>query len=56
MSPRLDCLRQIAQDDEADEKLMRLLVRVADPRDYLAEPEKGQAVIDHLIGVRAALW
>ena len=43
-----DFLRQVAQDYDADEKLARLLLRVADPRDYLAEPEKGQAVIDHL--------
>jgi hypothetical protein len=43
-----DCLRQVAQDYDADEKLARLLLRVADPRDYLSAPEKGQAVIDHL--------
>ena len=42
----IDCLRQVAQDYEADEKLTLLLVRVADPRNYLAAPEKGQAVID----------
>jgi hypothetical protein len=43
-----DFLRQVAQDHDADENLTRLLVRVADPRDYLAEPEKGQAVLNHL--------
>jgi hypothetical protein len=26
----------------------RVIVRVADPRDYFAAPGKGQAVIDHL--------
>ena len=50
----IDFLRQVAQDYEADEKLTRLLVRVADPRDYFAEPEKGQAVINHLNGVLEA--
>ena len=50
----IDFLRQVAQDYDADEKLTRLLVRVADPRDYLAAPEKGQAVIHHLNGVLEA--
>jgi Abortive infection C-terminus len=50
----IDFLRQVAQDYDADEKLTRLLVRVADPRDYLAAPEKGQAVVDHLNGVLEA--
>jgi hypothetical protein len=54
VSSTIDFLRQVAQDYDADEKLTRLLVRVADPRDYLAAPEKRQAVIDHLNGVLEA--
>jgi hypothetical protein len=43
-----DAIRQAAREYDADENLKRLLLRVADPRDYLAEPEKWQAVLDHL--------
>jgi Abortive infection C-terminus len=43
-----DAIRRAARAHDADENLRRLLLRVADPRDYLAEPEKGQAVIEHL--------
>jgi hypothetical protein len=43
-----DAIRRAARGDDADDNLTRLLLRVADPRDYLTEPEKGQAVLDHL--------
>ncbi len=41
-----DFLRQVAFHDEGG--IERLMLRVADPRDYLAEPEKGHAVLAHL--------
>jgi hypothetical protein len=43
-----EVIRRAARGYDADENLTRLLLRVADPRDYLAEPEKRQAVLDHL--------
>lgn len=41
-------LRNVARKHDADEILARLLIRVADPRDYLDTPEAGRAVLDHL--------
>ncbi|MCZ8271517.1 MAG: abortive infection family protein [Beijerinckiaceae bacterium] len=40
-----DALRNVAHDDEA---IRRVILRVADPRDYVANPEKGRAVIERL--------
>ena len=41
-----DFLREVASRDDGG--IERILVRVADPRDYLADPAKGQAVLAHL--------
>ncbi|MGH6841741.1 MAG: hypothetical protein ACREDV_06550, partial [Methylocella sp.] len=43
-----DFLRQVARREDGDAALTRILVRVADPRDYMAEPEKARAVAAHL--------
>lgn len=40
-----EALRGVFHDDQA---IARIIQRVADPRDYLSEPEKGQAVIERL--------
>jgi hypothetical protein len=47
-----DFLRQVARDEEA--VLERVLLRVADPRDYLADPVRGEAVIARLIAALEA--
>ncbi|WP_026608456.1 abortive infection family protein [Methylocapsa acidiphila] len=41
-------LRQVARGENGDAVLTRVLHRVADPHDYLAEPEKAHAVVEHL--------
>jgi hypothetical protein len=46
-----DALRLAASQWNGDELLSRSLVRVADPRDYLAEAAKSQAVVEHLYRV-----
>lgn len=43
-----DFLRNVASQWDGDESLERIIVRVTDPRDYLAQPEKGQAVLESL--------
>ena len=43
-----DCLRQAMAKPEGDAALERVILRVADPRDYSNVPEKGQAVIERL--------
>lgn len=43
-----DFLRNVAQQWDGDEALQRVIIRVADPRDYLSQPEKGQAVLESL--------
>jgi hypothetical protein len=43
-----DFLRNVAQQWDGDEALGRVIIRVADPRDYLSQPEKGQAVLESL--------
>ena len=43
-----EALRTTARQDNGDELLTRALLRVADPRDYLADQSKGHAVVDHL--------
>ena len=40
-----EALRGAFHDDQA---IARIIQRVADPRDYLGEPEKGQAVVERL--------
>ena len=49
-----DFLRQVARQQEGDAALERLVLRVADPRDYLDKPEKVGAVIDRLNAVLEA--
>lgn len=43
-----DALRLAASQWNGDELITRALLRVADPRDYLADESKGHAVIEHL--------
>lgn len=48
VSATADFLHQVAQSDDGDEKLTRLLLRVADPRDFPSAPEISRAVLEHL--------
>lgn len=41
-------LRQAAAQSDGDERIKRVILRVCDPREYLAEPEKAAAVREHL--------
>lgn len=43
-----DAIRLAARQPDGDDRLRRMLERVADPRDYLADPTKGAAVLAHL--------
>jgi hypothetical protein len=43
-----DTIRKAARGYDADETLTRLLLRVADPHDYVSAPEKSAAALDHL--------
>jgi len=43
-----DFLRNTARQWDGDQALERIIARVTDPRDYLAQPEKGQAVLESL--------
>lgn len=43
-----DFLRNTARQLDGDQVLERIIARVTDPRDYLAQPEKGQAVLESL--------
>jgi hypothetical protein len=43
-----DFLRNTARQWDGNQALERIIVRVADPRDYLAQPEKGRAVLESL--------
>lgn len=51
-----DFLRQTAQhfDGNGDTYITRIIEKVADPREYLKEPEKAMAVRDHLNAALAA--
>lgn len=46
----LECLRSAARsyDDKGREYITRVIERVCDPRDYLADPEKAKAVRDYI--------
>ncbi|HYI06549.1 MAG TPA: abortive infection family protein [Reyranella sp.] len=44
----IDFLRELAADPRGRAGIVRLIERVADPRDYLADPSRGDAVIEHL--------
>jgi hypothetical protein len=49
LSSLRDRLLQLRNDPgEGPDTLLRLVERVADPRDYIKDPAKGQAVINHL--------
>lgn len=41
-------LRQAAAQSDGNERIKRVILRVCDPREYLAEPEKAAAVREHL--------
>lgn len=43
-----EVLRKAFNDPDGDKIIRRIILRVADPRDYLADPAKGQAVIERL--------
>jgi hypothetical protein len=43
-----DCLREVWQEWDDGAAVQRIILRVADPRDYLDRPEKGRAVVDRL--------
>lgn len=51
-----DFIRNLAAsfDGKGDESIARIIERVCDPRDYLAEPDKGEAVRNHLNAALAA--
>ena len=44
----LDCLRAAAAGEGGELNLKRVIEKVCDPREYLAEPEKASAVREHL--------
>ena len=43
-----DALREAMNREDGDAVIARVITTVADPRQYIAEPEKGEAVIEHL--------
>jgi hypothetical protein len=43
-----ECLKWAARQENGDELIVRAIEKVADPRNHVREPEKTQAVIDHL--------
>lgn len=43
-----ECLRWAARQENGDELIARAIEKVADPRNHAREPEKTQAVLDHL--------
>jgi hypothetical protein len=43
-----DCLRWAVQQENGDDLIGRAIEKVADPRNHAREPEKTQAVLDHL--------
>ncbi|RJT22911.1 hypothetical protein D5I55_12480 [Chakrabartia godavariana] len=51
-----DFIRQVAQnfDGKADANIKRMIEKVADPREYLKEPDKAEAVREHLNAALAA--
>ena len=44
----LDFLRRLLVEPDGGTAIARVILRVADPRDYLGFPAKGQAVVEHL--------
>ncbi len=48
MPATLDCLRAAAAGGGGELTLKRIIEKVCDPREYLAEPEKASAVREHL--------
>lgn len=43
-----EALRQAARQWDGDERIKRVILKVCDPREYLAEPEKAAAVREHI--------
>lgn len=43
-----DALRRVAYQDDGNERVKQLLLKVCDPREYLAEPDKVAAVREHI--------
>ena len=43
-----DALREAMNREDGDAVIARVITTVADPRQYIAEPKKGEAVIEHL--------
>ena len=44
----LDFLRQTAEEWDGDDRIKRVVLKVCDPREYFAEPEKAAAVREHV--------
>lgn len=44
----VDCLSEVASGPDAKTLLSRIVERAADPRDFISDPEKLIAVVDHL--------
>ncbi|NQV94776.1 MAG: abortive infection family protein [Sphingomonadales bacterium] len=44
----LDCLRRAAAQIDGQERIKCVLLKVCDPREYLSEPEKVEAVREHI--------
>ena len=43
-----DALREAMNREDGDTVIARIITAVADPRQYISEPEKGEAVFEHL--------
>lgn len=43
-----EALRRAARHDDGDERIKRVILKICDPREYLAEPEKAAAVREHI--------
>lgn len=50
----MDFLRQLAIEWDGEEKLTRVIQKVSDPREYLADPSRAVAVQEHLNAALAA--
>lgn len=54
MPATTDFLRQVAAQWDADEKIKRVIQKVSDPREYLSDPLRANAVQEHLNAALAA--
>lgn len=49
-----ELLQQLRHRSDGNDKLRLVIERVSDPREYLSNPQKGSAVLEHLNGALAA--